>query len=116
MARVRCHFDGKVFVPAEPVDAPAGTPAEAAFTELSDERPGTNSEARGTMRDLLTADATGWLDALRDRDTLEFAAEIRRRGNQSSYHKQRAFIDLHEYWDSVGSKKSGTADDREGSS
>lgn len=28
MATIRVHFDGKVFVPDEPVDLPVGTPAE----------------------------------------------------------------------------------------
>ena len=28
MAPIRVHFDGKVFVPDEPVDLPAGTPAD----------------------------------------------------------------------------------------
>jgi hypothetical protein len=28
MSTIRVHFDGKVFVPDEPVDLPAGTPGE----------------------------------------------------------------------------------------
>ncbi len=103
MSRVRCHFDGKVFVPEESVDAPAGTAGEVIYT--LDETSPMNGKG-GTMADLLVADASGWIEELRDLDTPEFAEELRRRCNWPNYDKQRAFIDLHEYWDSVGVARS----------
>lgn len=39
MATIRAHFDGKVFVPDEPVDIPPNTPVRLTLTEGGGERP-----------------------------------------------------------------------------
>lgn len=77
---IKCHFDGKVFVPDEPVDLPAGRAAEALVGEpgvVFTDGPG------GTVGDLLASDFIGaWADRDDMVDALEFAREMRRRAEQ----------------------------------
>jgi hypothetical protein len=50
---IKAHFDGKVFVPDEPVDVPAG---ESVTLEIRQEAP---QEQRGTL-----ADIAEWVETL----------------------------------------------------
>ena len=84
MESIRCHYDGKVFVPDEPIDAPAGTPAQAHLIDRINGEP----DRRGTMADLLAVDARGWIDELCNEDTPDYAQDLRRRASSPSYHKQ----------------------------
>ena len=94
---IKCHYDGRVFVPDEPVKLAAGEPAEV---QVGPDEPIYTGGPGGTVADLLAADFIGgWSGYDDDIDSLELAQEFRRRASMSSYHKQRAFLDLHEYWD-----------------
>jgi hypothetical protein len=98
MSAIRCHFDGKVFVPDEPVNAIKGEIAEVRLGQPEVEFTGGPG---GMMGDLLKTEAIGGWNGIFDRnmDSAQAADELRRRANMPSYDKQRAFIDLHEYWD-----------------
>ncbi len=94
---IKCHYDGKVFIPDEPVELPAG---EAAEVRVGSEEVNFTGGPGGSFADLLNADFIGgWSGYDDDLDSLELADEFRRRAERSSFHKQRALIDLHEYWD-----------------
>jgi hypothetical protein len=67
------------------------------------------------MEDLLAVDASGWLEALRGRDTLEYAAELRRRASNPAVEKQRAMLDLEEHWDRVSESPGANGHDRDAS-
>jgi hypothetical protein len=94
---IRCHFDGKVFVPDEPVNAQVGWQVEVRIDPSPVEFTGGPGAPIG---DLLKSDAIGgWSRFEDDIDSLELARELRRRASSSNYDKQRAFVDLHEHWD-----------------
>ncbi len=93
---IRCHFDGKVFVPDEEVDIPVRRLAEARVGQAS-----FTGGAGGTIGDLLNVAET---DVTRSEMTNisggdELAGELRRRASQPNLDKQRAMIDLHGFWD-----------------
>lgn len=69
MTMIRAHFDGKVFVPEEPVDLPAGTPLHLYF---GDKRPMTG-------KDLMESGLVGlWKDRTDIGDSVEYARKLRR--------------------------------------
>ena len=108
---VKCHYDGRVFVPDEPVDLPAGQAASVALADREAEAPDQAPSAEpagveftggpgGTFADLLDADVFGgWSGYTDECDDAEFNREFRLRRSKPSYHKQRAFLDLYEDWD-----------------
>jgi hypothetical protein len=77
MSAIRCHFDGKVIVPDEPVDLPVNKPLlirvepGVVVVEPAD---GGNS----TVGDLLKF-AGIWKDRTDIKDSTEFVQELRRR-------------------------------------
>ena len=94
---IRCHFDGKVFVPDEPVDAQAGQQGEVRIDPSPVEFTGGPGAPIG---ELLKSDAIGgWSRFEDDIDSLALARELRQRASGPNPDKQRAFIDVHEYWD-----------------
>lgn len=94
---IRCHFDGKVFVPDEPVDVQPGQQVEMRISGNAVEFTG---GAGATIGELLKCDAIGgWSRFEDDIDSLALARELRQRASGPNPDKQRAFIDLHEYWD-----------------
>jgi hypothetical protein len=76
---VKAHYDGKVFVPDEPVDMPAGS-----AVVLNLDRP---APTRSTARDILNAVATNpaithvWDEIAAGRDSAEVARELRRQAS-----------------------------------
>jgi hypothetical protein len=94
---IRCHFDGKVFVPDEPVDVPTGQPGEIQIDPSPVEFTGGPGAPIG---DLLKSDEIGGWSRFEDPvDSVQLAHELRLRASGPNAEKQRAFIDLHEYWD-----------------
>jgi hypothetical protein len=79
MSAIRCHFDGKVIIPDEPVDLPINKPL---FIRVS---PGVvfvdpPSGKPATVGDLLASGFVGgWKDRTDIADSLEYARELRRR-------------------------------------
>ena len=79
MSTIRCHFDGKVIIPDEPVDFPVNQPL------LVRVEPGVvfvepTSGGRGTVGELLDSGFVGsWKDRTDIKDSTEFVAELRRR-------------------------------------
>src|SRR4051794_38622450 len=98
MSAIKCHFDGKVFVPDEPVHAQKGEQAEVRLGPAQVEFTGGPG---GTMGDLLQIESIGGWDGIFDpaMTSAEVADALRRRSNLPSYPKQHALLDLQEYWD-----------------
>jgi hypothetical protein len=87
MSAIRCHFDGKVIVPDEPVDLPVNQQfiihieAGVVFVDPPDGEP-------ATAKDLIESGFVGsWADRDDIADSLEFARELRgkaeRRGDET---------------------------------
>lgn len=77
MGAIKCHFDGKVIVPDEPVDLPVNKPL------LMRVEPGVvfvepTSGKRGTVGDLLKY-AGIWKDRTDIQDSTEFVRQLRQR-------------------------------------
>jgi hypothetical protein len=74
MSPIRAHFDGKVFVPDEPVNVPEGTPAQVVVIPVipSDEQGKTESKRRPL------AELAAILDAMPDTSQLppDYASEL----------------------------------------
>jgi hypothetical protein len=94
---IKCHFDGKVFVPDEPVNAKAGEAVELRTESPAVEFTGGPGAPIG---DLLKIDLLGGWDQLEDGvDSAIYARQLRQRASYPNPDKQRALIDLNEYWD-----------------
>jgi len=52
MATIRVHFDGKVFVPDEPVDLPVGTRGEISARDVEAEAPVPSPQKKMALKDL----------------------------------------------------------------
>jgi hypothetical protein len=77
---IRCHFDGKVFVPEEPVDFPINQSllvrVEPGFVIFEPKDGG-----KGTVGELLKFVGI-WKDRTDITDSLEYARELRRRAER----------------------------------
>jgi len=77
MKTIKARYDGRVIIPEEPVDLPTNT------TFLVDLPDGTEPPKKYmTGAELAASEVVGlWKDREDIKDTLEFAAELRRRSN-----------------------------------
>jgi hypothetical protein len=75
---IKAHFDGKVFIPDEPVDLPKDQPVDLNFQPVP-----APSRKMGTTRDLLESGLVGiWADRTDITDSLEYARELRRKAER----------------------------------
>ena len=84
---IRCHFDGKVFVPDEPVNLPVGKPIDIQVDDANG-HPGVvfidppNGKPM-TVGEMLASGAVGAWSARNDpRDSTEIAVELRRKAER----------------------------------
>jgi hypothetical protein len=78
---IRCHFDGKVLVPEEPVDWPVGQ------TFTVEIQPGAvfvdPPSGRSTVEDLRRAGIVGmWAHRTDIKDSVQFARQLRKRASE----------------------------------
>jgi hypothetical protein len=79
----KAHFDGKVFVPDEPLHLAPGQPVIIRVVEASAEDATVTNQGGGTARDLLNSPLVGiWKDRTDIGDSVEFARELRRRSER----------------------------------
>ena len=72
---IKAHFDGKAFIPDEPVDVPVNEPLTLKVESTSPPAPS------GTAADLLNSGLVGmWKDREDIGDSLEFARKLRKEG------------------------------------
>lgn len=80
---VRCHFDGKVFVPDEPVELPVGHEAYATASSPTGVTIVPAREGEGTVGDLLRSGAIGgWKHRTDITDGRQFVDEMRAKRRQ----------------------------------
>ena len=76
---IKCHYDGKVFIPDEPVELSAGEPATVTIADGAASVFFTGG-AGGTVADLLNSGFIGaWGDRQDIADGVEYARDLRRR-------------------------------------
>jgi hypothetical protein len=73
MSVIRAHFDGKVFVPDEPVDVPQGTPAQILVVHVDPPTTVPTDKSRKPLKELAAL-----LDKLPDNSDLppDYASEL----------------------------------------
>ena len=82
MTAIKVHFDGRSFIPDEPVNVPVDQPAVVYVEEAAPLQPG-----KGTFADLLNSGLVGiWKDRTDIGDSLEFARKLRQQA-ETRHHE-----------------------------
>lgn len=79
MLTIKAHFDGKVFVPDEPVDLPTGQPIEVRIQPPAKK----GKKNYMTAGELVRSEAIGiWKDRKDMEDSVAYVRELRRRAER----------------------------------
>lgn len=89
MESIRCHYDGKVIVPDEPVSLPVGRPLTLHISEETGVVLPRNGKPM-TVGELLRSNVVGmWKDRKDIKDSAKYARELRERAQRNTGKRRK---------------------------